>query len=530
MYNIGAFLTNILLAALLVSPLRAFTFRNVLGHSIDTRLDTTFANPFYPKISTSLFSLKKDSEAVENMNLKISISDTFDGGNVKFIRQRPNELDPSVIDIVLHIKPDIYTELEKIGHMQYFSFRASVSGLAKGTNQKINYILENAEAVSYPEAWPGSTICYSNNVEDPDNWLRNQETQYSDGKLSWEHEHERNGSIFFSYFPPYSYARHLNLVSKCSDYTVVETLGQTLDGREIECVTVGAGSLSCWIIHRQHPGETMAEYYAEGLLTKLLGLDTDGKVDEQVERLLKLFTFHIVPCMCPDGSVRGHLRTNACGANLNREWATKRFYEAPTLERSPEVYHVLNKMDATGVDLFLDVHGDEELPFNFISGAEMVPNWDKRMESLHGAFVAAYSRSNSDMQPRIGYPPADSREAALDYMNVATNQVANRFNCLGMTLEMPFKDCLSNSDPERGWSAARSRKLGASVLDPIEYVQPYLRAEGEFWTQLPPEDAYIAPTDDYQAEMKNTTGFIRLSRRFYSDVHEVRKSIIEERG
>ena len=35
--------------------------------------------------------------------------------------------------------------------------------------------------------------------------------------------------------------------------------------------------------------------------------------------------------MNPDGSYRGHLRTNASGANLNREW------KKPTLEHSPEV-------------------------------------------------------------------------------------------------------------------------------------------------------------------------------------------------
>jgi murein tripeptide amidase MpaA len=43
--------------------------------------------------------------------------------------------------------------------------------------------------------------------------------------------------------------------------------------------------------------------------------------------------------MNPDGSWRGHLRTNAAGANLNREWA------APSAERSPEVLLVRNKMD-----------------------------------------------------------------------------------------------------------------------------------------------------------------------------------------
>lgn len=38
-----------------------------------------------------------------------------------------------------------------------------------------------------------------------------------------------------------------------------------------------------------------------------------------------------MPNVNPDGSIRGHLRTNAAGANLNREW------KDPTLERSPEV-------------------------------------------------------------------------------------------------------------------------------------------------------------------------------------------------
>lgn len=57
----------------------------------------------------------------------------------------------------------------------------------------------NSEAVSYPEAWPGTTVCYSKNVEDPDSWKRNQDTFYMDGKLCWEHDHMKNESIFFRY-------------------------------------------------------------------------------------------------------------------------------------------------------------------------------------------------------------------------------------------------------------------------------------------------------------------------------------------
>jgi hypothetical protein len=49
----------------------------------------------------------------------------------------------------------------------------------------------------------------------------------------------------------------------------------------------------------------------------------------------------------------GHLRTNAGGANLNREWADTGEHKAPSLERSPEVYHTLRKLKVTGLALLL---------------------------------------------------------------------------------------------------------------------------------------------------------------------------------
>lgn len=466
------------------------------------------------------------------MPVTISVSDSFDGGNVKFIKQKPNDNNPEMIDVYVRIRPDVYTELENIIHMEYFSFRIMIGGLdeeaARERPQKIKYIVENAHAVSYPEAWPGTTVCYSYDVEDVDSWKRNRNTFYTEGKLWWEHEHRENGPMFFSYFAPYSYARHLKLISKCAKApsAYVMTLGKSLQDREIECIKTGTGPLTAWIIHRQHPGETMAEHYAEGLLTRLLGLDDapNYKLDDVVEKAKKEFTFYIVPCMCIDGAVLGHLRTNSVGANLNREWADKNFYEAPSLDRSPEVYYTLEKMKETGVDFFLDVHGDEELPYNFTSACAGIPNWGPRLQSLHGAFTAAYSRVNPDMQKKIGYPPPDDPEQVKKYLNIANNQVGYRFDCLSVTLEMPFKDCRSNPDPEVGWSAARSRKLGASVLEAMMYMQPYLRAEGEFWHALPPEDAYVETTDDYEEEDHEDDGrFKMLKKRFYSDVHEVRK-------
>lgn len=429
---------------------------------------------------------------------RISISDTFDGGNIELIG---TEGENGSCCVMVRIKPDVYTELEKTSHSQYFCFRSTVGGLENGKSTLATYIIENAAAVSYPVAWNGSTVFFTKNMADFNSWRRKLDTTYQDGKLIWTHKHERNGSVFFSYFPPYTYLQHLDLVSRCADSPIadVQSLGQTLEGRELECVRVGQGKTVGWIIHRQHPGETMAEYYAEGLLARLLGLESGGEVDRLVRKVLQHYTLYIVPCMCLDGAVKGYLRTNSVGANLNREWANVGDYQAPTLERSPEVYHVWKKMEETGVDCFVDVHGDEELPFNFLSGAEATQNWGERLQGLHGAFVAAYERANSDMQKGVGYaPPPPGVGTRLN--NVATRAVANRFNCLAVTLEMPFKDCATNPDPERGWSPHRSRKLGGSVLDALAYIEPYLRAEGAFWNDLGPEDAYVRPTHKYHLD------------------------------
>lgn len=344
------------------------------------------------------------------MPVTISISDTFDGGNIKFIEERPNANDSSVMDVVVNIQPDVYTELEEIAHMQYFAFRITLGGLEDGETQKINYIISNAQDVSYPEAWSGTTVFYTADVEDVDGWRRNLTTHYGDGRLTWQHTHDYNGSLYFAYFPPYSYARHLKLISQCTPYAQVGTLGQSLEGREMEFITIGTGSSVAWIIHRQHPGETMAEHYAEGLLQRLLGLETNGdtSADKVVQKALEKFTFYIVPCMCPDGAVKGHLRTNACGANLNREWATvKAGYEAPSLERSPEVYHVLKKMDETGVDVCLDIHVSVLLSSNsipFLHTINNIANANRETRNYHSTLLpvpTTFRHGDHDWKPSM---------------------------------------------------------------------------------------------------------------------------------
>ena len=49
----------------------------------------------------------------------------------------------------------------------------------------------------------------------------------------------------------------------------------------------------------------------------------------------------------------------------------------------------------------------------------------------------------------------------------APNWVAQQFGCLAFTIEMPFKDNAQHPDAAVGWNGERSKRLGASVLQPL---------------------------------------------------------------
>ncbi|MDW2373135.1 carboxypeptidase family protein, partial [Vibrio sp. 1078-1] len=164
---------------------------------------------------------------------------------------------------------------------------------------------------------------------------------------------------------------------------------------------------------------------------------------------------YVVPNMNPDGGIRGHLRTNAVGVNLNREWQT------PSMEKSPEVFLVRERMLETGVDMFLDVHGDEAIPYNFVAGSEGIPSYDENLAALEDAFKQALLTITPEFQDEIGY---DKDEPGKANLTVGSNWVAEQFKCLSYTIEMPFKDNNNPPDPLYGWSPERSVMFGQDVL------------------------------------------------------------------
>jgi murein tripeptide amidase MpaA len=128
-------------------------------------------------------------------------------------------------------------------------------------------------------------------------------------------------------------------------------------------------------------------------------------------------------------------------------------------------------MQETGVDFFLDVHGDEALPHNFISGAEGTPSWSDATAKRQQRYVDALLAASPDFQTTHGYPVPDPGDAN---MTMAGNWVAEAFGCLSMTLEQPFKDTADTPHP-MGWSPERCRKFGHAQLDALRAVLDHLK-------------------------------------------------------
>ena len=364
----------------------------------------------------------------------IQINAAFDSGNIEVL-----SIDGATARLA--IRKDKDSEFA-----QWFHFRVS-----NCAGRELELKIAGLEASAYPQGWPGYHACVS---EDRAFWGR-AESSYDKaedgGTLTICHAPEADLASF-AYFAPYSHERHLDLVAEAALAEGVShrTLGLTLDGRTVDCLDMGEGETQVWLYARQHPGESMAEWWMEGALEMLC-----DEVDPIARKLRALCQFHIVPNCNPDGSFRGHLRTNAAGVNLNREW------DNPSAERSPEVLAIRNAMDESGVDFAMDVHGDEAIPANFLAGFEGIPSWEDEQGEGYARYRRILERRTPDFQTKRGYPTAAAGKANL---SMSTNQVAERFGAVAMTLEMPFKDHDPMPDPVQGWSPERCKLLARDCI------------------------------------------------------------------
>ena len=227
-------------------------------------------------------------------------------------------------------------------------------------------------------------------------------------------------------------------------------------------MTLGNGPRTVVVTGRQHPGEAMAEWFIEGLVSRLL-----DEHDPVAGPLQEGCTVHLIGCMNPDGVAHGNLRVNAAGADLNRAWLE------PSAARTPEVLHARRTIERSGCDAFLDAHGDERIPHGFLKGCEGNPKFTPRLLRLERMFQRALiCAAPREMQGEHGYP---RDEPAGEMLRMGVNWVGQAHDCLSMTIEMPFKDEEDCPDETRAWSPERSLRLGAATVDALRECLTSLR-------------------------------------------------------
>jgi murein tripeptide amidase MpaA len=352
-------------------------------------------------------------------------------------------------------------------------------------DERLRMRILNAGRASFPGGWAPPGVAYRAVASyDREDWFRVPTSfDASAGVLTIDHTPARD-ACYYALAPPYTFERHNSLIAEMQarDGVVLEMVGETLDGHDLDVLRVGPlddpARPRVWILARQHPGETPAEWFAEGLLRRLLDpADATGRAARAAA------TFFIVPNCNPDGTWRGHLRTNAAGVNLNRCWDG-----SADSETAPEVIAIARLMDAHGVDFLCDVHADEDTPAVFAAGCEGVPSFTPELDAIQSRFYDTLQKMCPEFQMRIGYGRTSPGKANLA---ICKNAVAERFNAryadeaartggprrhaLAMTLEMPFSDCVYAPDARVGWSAERSFEFGKDYLGAILDVLPLLR-------------------------------------------------------
>ncbi len=184
----------------------------------------------------------------------ISIDSAFDSGNIQVERiAGPHE-------IVLTIGKDAHSDF-----YQWFHFR-----LSGAKDQRCIIRIIDLNNCAYPGGWPGYRACVS---DDRQTWRRaptSFDPKSANGTLTIEVTPSVD-QMWLAYFAPYSMERHHDLIARIAAQPGVraDVLGHSIDGRAIDRLVVGDGPKTVWLYARQHPGESMAEWWMEGALERL---------------------------------------------------------------------------------------------------------------------------------------------------------------------------------------------------------------------------------------------------------------------
>ena len=161
-----------------------------------------------------------------------------------------------------------------------------------------------------------------------------------------------SGSLYVARLEPYRISDLERFLQRIRGHEAVRTeiIGHTVEGRELELVSVGRPDAPHHVLMRgrAHPWETGGNWLLEGLIESLLASEAD----------LDTLCLHVMPMANKDGVARGGSRFNQEGVDLNRKWDAPADPELAPENRALEAW--IERVAAAGrrLDLAMDLHND----------------------------------------------------------------------------------------------------------------------------------------------------------------------------
>jgi hypothetical protein len=144
---------------------------------------------------------------------------------------------------------------------------------------------------------------------------------------------------------------------------VIETIGKTVQGRDIPMITVtnadvpDAGKKLLWLQAREHAWEAGTSYVMEGALRFITSDDPAAR------ELRDKVVFKFTPMVDLDGCANGQVRFNANGYDVNQHWREVDLRQSQFLRLMPEIWYtkkaILACMAGHRIDLLVNMHNTE---------------------------------------------------------------------------------------------------------------------------------------------------------------------------
>jgi hypothetical protein len=203
------------------------------------------------------------------------------------------------------------------------------------------------------------------------------------------------------------------------------------------------------IAGRHHPGESNASYAMEGFVRTLFAGGKDGG------RLLKRFSFLILPMFNVDGVICGYYRPTLTGYDMNRSWVT------PNRRQNPVEFEVLSILDRMSrsrpVVFFLDFHGHSAQCNAFTYAV-----WDE-MIAFH-EFEVLFPKLMAHASPLFDVSQCESL-APTAFPTTMRVALHHRYAIpFAYTLEMSFGGIDIGSKPKTQMTPMCYREVGAATV------------------------------------------------------------------